>query len=83
MSVIPKEILEQYKKSIPAKLEEIEGLILEAKASSEALRFAVHKLAGSSGTYGYHEASDLCKTLETNLNLDAFLVELKKRLSCG
>ena len=88
-----KELMEKYKKSIPDKLSKIHELINEVKRSPTqealaALRLAIHKLAGSAGTYGYEQASILCQELEkklvrneNNLELDHFFLNLKKSLS--
>jgi HPt (histidine-containing phosphotransfer) domain-containing protein len=84
---INKELLESYKTSLPSKLDTIQKLSSTLQEALDQLRFVVHKLAGSSGTYGYMEASQLCKKMESkllahsaDLNLTLFQNELKKRL---
>ena len=69
---IPKELLEEYRKTIPQKLQNIKELINQFKAKSthqalEALRFSVHKLAGSAGTYGFAKVSQICKKWELDI----------------
>ena len=64
---------EHYYKSIYDKLEKLEKLILLVQKSPaisnlQALKEEVHKLAGSSGSYGFPTVSDLCKKLEQALN---------------
>ncbi|MBU6382787.1 MAG: Hpt domain-containing protein [Verrucomicrobia bacterium] len=88
--MIPEELMEEYRRSIPERLQEIERVIQDVNAdptSQEklaALRFAVHKLAGNSGTFGYMEASQLCRDLEQKilqkaaLDLGLFYQQLKK-----
>lgn len=66
-------LLKTYQDSIPQKLEEIDHLIKKMQSSFDLqtlkeLKFLVHKLAGSAGTYGYTEVSDICKELENDLN---------------
>ncbi len=66
---IPEEILNEYRKTIPEKLATLQNLIsLVVEEASEDhlknLRFAVHKLAGSSGMYGYMQVSNICKKFE-------------------
>ncbi len=89
---IPPMLLNEYKKSIPQKLKAIQNLIEQAKQNPlsetlDSLCFAVHKLAGSAGTYGYSEASQLCKELaqkimnKDKLDLDTFFLNLKKAMN--
>ena len=70
---IPDELLKAYRSSIPEKLAQLKQLILAVKRQTGkdelgALRFAVHKLAGNSGVYGYMEVSKLCKQIEAELD---------------
>jgi len=67
------DLMRKYRESIPSKLEQIARLIDEyehspSKENLAALKLAVHKLAGSAGTYGYPEASRLCKNLESQID---------------
>jgi HPt (histidine-containing phosphotransfer) domain-containing protein len=69
---IPEELKAEYRKTVPGKLSSLKQLIdLVVEDASEErlkdLRFAVHKLAGSSGMYGYIKVSDLCKKFELEL----------------
>ena len=63
------EIKKEYEKTIPAKIISLRQLIDALnhdwnKDNLMALRFHVHKIAGSAGTYGYQKASDLCRHLD-------------------
>ena len=71
-SKIPPELLALYRKSIPGKVADLKNLIDDlqkkrGKEEMEKLRFAVHKLAGNSGTYGFMEVSRLCREAEEKL----------------
>ena len=60
---------EEYRSTIPQKLDELKQRIDAAQKSPTketlgALRFAVHRLAGSAGTYGFAEVSSICKKTE-------------------
>ena len=73
-------IQKDYNLTIPKKIEDLRALLDAAKKdpTSEnlsALRFFVHKLAGSAGTYGYLEVSIVCKEFEQEI------VEILKDLS--
>lgn len=66
------ELKEKYRKSIFDKLERLEKMILAVQKEPSlehlrALRGEVHKIAGSSGSYGYLSVSEICKTLEIDL----------------
>lgn len=67
-------LVTEYRSTIPEKIAHIEQLIgdLKTKVSQETvttLRMAVHKLAGSSGTYGFERCSRLCRDLDADLKL--------------
>jgi HPt (histidine-containing phosphotransfer) domain-containing protein len=67
-----KKIQLEYEKTIPKKLQELKTLQDAAKKTPSldnltALRFFVHKLAGSAGTYGFLEVSTLCKQYEQDI----------------
>lgn len=69
---IPPEFVREYDRAIPEKLQKLEILISEFKKSMNldsltTLRFAVHKLAGSAGTYGYDSVSVICKEWDLQL----------------
>jgi HPt (histidine-containing phosphotransfer) domain-containing protein len=70
---IPDELLKVYNQTIPEKLAKIKQLMEEVKIRPgqeelAALRFAIHKMAGNSGTYGYSEVCQLCMAAESRLN---------------
>ena len=85
-----------YTETIPKKLGELKTLIdaIHTTISMDTLtnlRLAVHKIAGSAGTYGYWRVSQLCKKLEldllskinqgssiSDLNLDLFLKQIQE-----
>lgn len=76
------EITEEYRKTIPQKLELLDQLVssLQTKKTLEALqalRQHIHKVAGSAGTYGFDEVSSLCKQWDIRLLelIDRFPVE--------
>ncbi len=65
-------ILAEYRKSLPLKLELLAQQLKEVKkelslSSLDAFQRELHKMAGSSGIYGYTTASDLCKQLSNDL----------------
>jgi hypothetical protein len=65
-------LVTDYRKTIPEKVDSIAYLIHDVKLlktleSLQALRQAVHKLAGNSGTYGFMKVSLACKDLEADL----------------
>lgn len=75
---LPEDLKARYMETLPQKISELEGLIEKvqkepAESSLAALRFWVHKTAGSSGLYGYQMVSDLCKAWDERL-----LKELEK-----
>ncbi|HLB52291.1 MAG TPA: response regulator [Chlamydiales bacterium] len=62
---IPEKLLTTYRASIPKKLALLEELIKDYKERRgieelNALYFALHKLAGSSGVYGFLNVSKIC-----------------------
>lgn len=78
---IPPDIMKVYRSSIPEKLASLKEQVAKlqshaGKQELEALRFAVHKLAGSSGTYGFIEVSRLCRNVE--LKLDEMIQQFGK-----
>lgn len=65
-------LVSQYRETFPAKLmlirEHIDLLKKEGSLDAlDLLRRDVHKLAGSSGTYGFTTASNLCKSKDLEL----------------
>lgn len=67
-----KKLREEYVQTFPEKFRIIEHLIKEMRETITeetlgALRLNVHKIAGSSGTYGFQEVSDLCKNFEKEI----------------
>jgi len=84
-------IRERYKESLLEKAKLIEGLIhsLGNPTTSRSIKAAheeLHKLAGSSGMYGYDQVSALCRTAmksaadEETASLLEQLTELKSLL---
>lgn len=68
-----------YEKAIPGHLENLQQMIngMKSNMSEETLksfRIAIHKMAGSAGTVGFMNVSDLCKRydLELSQRLEAF-----------
>lgn len=72
-------IKKQYIKTFKEKTDELEAAF-EEKNSDAMLRF-LHKLAGSSGGYGYNKVSQLCVELrdliESNFNKNIALISEK------
>lgn len=67
------ELRENYRKSIFDKIERLEKMILTVQKSPtsqnlQTLKNEVHKIAGSSGSYGYPTVSEICRKLELDLN---------------
>jgi len=65
-------LLNEYKKTIPEKLNLISHLIgtltdQKTEESLKALHEALHTLCGNSGTYGFIKASNLCRSLDNEL----------------
>lgn len=63
---------QKYKKMIPGIIAELGALIDAVKQAKtaeavQALKQSVHKIAGSAGSVGYPEVSDLCKLWERSL----------------
>lgn len=80
-------LLKKYAETLPIKLAELEILIEKAlknpsKETFEPLKFEVHKLSGSAGSYGYVKAGNNCKELEIFLNdsieKNSFIVDAVK-----
>lgn len=66
------ELQADYNKTISDKIERLEKMILAIQKAPtvdhlENLRWEVHKIAGSAGSYGYEGASELSKNLELDL----------------
>ena len=63
-----------YQKTIFDKLERLEKMILSiqkhpSSTHLKTLKEEIHKIAGSSGSYGYLKVSELCKNLELELEM--------------
>ncbi len=70
---LPEKLFNEYKASLPEKLQNIETLIeallnSPSKETVQNLRQAVHKIAGSAGSYGYVKAGEGCKKMEGQLD---------------
>ncbi len=66
-------ISEEYTKSIPDKIKKLEESVNNLAngadgKSLKSLREETHKIAGSAGTYGYQQASILCKRFVSKLD---------------
>ncbi|CUI16355.1 Conserved hypothetical protein [Candidatus Protochlamydia naegleriophila] len=77
------EITERYQRSISDKLERLEKMILAIQKAPtsehmQAFKMEIHKIAGSSGSYGYPRVGELCKEMEKNLADKIELVKLGK-----
>lgn len=69
---IPATLVEDYSRSIPAKLQTLKNLLMQVKQACtedalQALRREVHKIAGNAGTYGYLSVSIYAKEWEAEL----------------
>lgn len=67
-----RELQEAYRKGLPDKLKQIRMKLdaLQKEKSKELLtdlRFLVHKMAGSAGSFGYSAVSNICKTWEAQI----------------
>lgn len=67
-----KRIQEEYIKGLPEKLQSMTNLVSGFKngatqASVAELRTHVHQLAGNAATFGFQEATDLCKNWDMKL----------------
>lgn len=74
-------IKDRYDATIFEKLSQVESLIKEVQASPqqenlELLKGVIHKIAGSSGSYGYPQVALLCRNLESALI--ALLAEIQQ-----
>lgn len=74
-----KKFTEEYKLTIPEKLTALRQILDEMRQkitleNMKALRFNIHKIAGSAGTYGFASVSKLCREFELDLmrKLDFF-----------
>lgn len=66
------DLINEYRASIPEKMSNLDTLckaLTEApsKETLEPFKKAIHKIAGTAGTYGYAEVSTLCKSMELEL----------------
>lgn len=71
---LPKELMQQYIASLMDKLYALDAFIhadTPAEEKQEAVKKAVHKLAGNTGTYGYNNTSHMCKDFERHLGENA------------
>ncbi len=67
-----KKLQDEYKSSFRQKMQTFQELIQAVQKTPTletlgALRFSVHKLAGSAGTYGFDKVSQICKTWELEI----------------
>jgi len=67
---LERELREHYLSVAPAKVEALAAAIADARtrpadaAAVERLRFVVHKIAGSAGSYGFTGLGDAAKAIE-------------------
>jgi len=69
---IMKQEKDKYRLTIPEKIKTLESLIeaIVTKPSEQnvkLLRESLHKIAGSSGIYGFNEVSQMCKQMEVKV----------------
>ena len=67
-------LLTEYKKTIPSKIENLESLIRHLKEkknleSLNSLRAEIHKMTGNSGSYGFLKVSELCKSMDLDMQI--------------
>lgn len=67
-----KKFTEEYKLTIPEKMATLRQILDEMKEkitldNMNALRFNVHKIAGSAGTYGFGNVSKMCRDFEFDI----------------
>lgn len=60
------QLKEKYISSFEEKTTQLENAL--ANNDSQALSVLVHQMAGSSGSYGFHEISDCCQEIEEMLH---------------
>ena len=91
------ELQAEYLKTLPEKISEMERLIAAfvnqpEEKSKEELKRAVHKLAGSAGSFGFMQVTEMCRAMEQELGavsdfanidpwkekLSAFFMKLKE-----
>lgn len=80
------DIKRDYDKSIYSKMENLEKMIVDIQRSPsyenlQYLKIEVHKLAGSSGSYGYANVSEICKIMELELMKQMQLAQKSKAQS--
>lgn len=63
-------LLAEFGRKLPEKFDEIRALHAAAAASGEIEDYytAVHRLAGSSGSYGFRPVSEACRVLDRYLS---------------
>ena len=72
LNAVFEQLKEEYEQKIPQKLTTLKeqvGKVQSGKTEENVkdLRFTVHKLAGSAGTYGYPQVSTCCKAFEKEI----------------
>lgn len=63
----------EYQDSIPLKIDKIQSIIEHFQTSDSLetlneLKFEIHKIAGSAGSFGYPLVSNICKEFEKEIN---------------
>jgi HPt (histidine-containing phosphotransfer) domain-containing protein len=69
IDAVLKKFTEEYKLTIPEKIATLRQILDDMKQkitvdNMKALRFNIHKIAGSAGTYGFGTVSKLCREFE-------------------
>lgn len=78
-------IIEDYRASIPNRLELLQSLVDEMRKNPrletlKELKLQIHKLAGSAGLYGYEQVSLICKEFDERLSIKIEQFEKEKTL---
>lgn len=63
----------EYQDSLPIKIEKIQSIVDNFQKSDSLetlneLKFEIHKIAGSAGSFGYPTVSNICKEFEKDIN---------------
>lgn len=71
-SAVPQELIDDYKRSIPVKIQTLQHLINNIQYSVneeglKALRMEVHRIRGSAGAYGFMRVTEICRSFEEEL----------------
>lgn len=72
MNEILQKFAEEYKQTIPEKIRALQSILDDMRRqitpkNLKELRFQIHKIAGSAGTYGFDSVSQRCRQWESDL----------------